>query len=181
MERHPSPGSRLRELGHDLVQDRQHRLGAERDDAGSRLQLGEEEHLVDQLPDLVDLVAGLVDELVHVLSRQARLLEQREQAGERGSQLVRHRGGEARAQLLVRCEVAGLGQVDEPLGPLPDRERDHDRRPPVPSGQKLVRHQLALAHLLVRLARTTAGGDDAVLVVEDDDRFAALLDEHPSA
>ena len=37
--------------------------GAERDDPRSRLELAEEEHLVDELADLLDLGARLVDEV----------------------------------------------------------------------------------------------------------------------
>ena len=114
-QRHAGPRRLLLELRGDLVEHRQHRLGAERDDARPGLELGEEEHLVDQLDDLVDLAPCLLDELGHVLARQAGELEQREQPCERRSQLVRDGGGEARAQLLVRGEVAGLGEVDEPL------------------------------------------------------------------
>ena len=40
---------------------------AERDDARAGLELREEEHLVDQLPNLVDLPPRLLDERVHVL------------------------------------------------------------------------------------------------------------------
>ena len=66
----------------------QHGLGAERDDPGPGLELGEEEHLVDQLDDLVDLASGLLEELRHVLAGKAGELEQREQPCERRAQLV---------------------------------------------------------------------------------------------
>ena len=61
---------------------------SERDDAGARFELAQEEHLVDQLTHLLDLLAGLIDELEHVLTRKCRRLEKRQQARERGTQLV---------------------------------------------------------------------------------------------
>ena len=147
----------LLELAHDLAQHGQHRLGAERDDARAGLELGEEEHLVDQLADLLDLAARLLDELLHVLARQQRELEQRQQPRERRPQLVRHRGGEAGAQLLVGGEVAHLGQVDEPLAPAVDGVR-HDER--ALALQQLRGALVALAHASSacrarRLAATT--------------------------
>jgi hypothetical protein len=86
---------------------------------------------------------------------------------------VRDRGGEAGAQLLVRSEVARLGEVDEPL-----------RTPSTSYGttsgvgrypQQSRRQRLALATpssdwRAPRLAATTSP------LVEDDDRLAALLD-----
>ena len=65
------------------------------------LELGQEEHLVDQLDDLVDLPSGLLEERGHVLAGKAGELEQREQPCERRAQLVRDGSGKARAQLLV--------------------------------------------------------------------------------
>ena len=55
--RHTGPRRLLFELSDDLVEHRQHRLGAERDDPRAGLELGQEEHLVDQLDDLVDLTS----------------------------------------------------------------------------------------------------------------------------
>ena len=93
----------------------QHRRRPQRDDAGARLELAEEEHLVDQLADLLDLAPSLVDEVGDVLAGEQRELEQGEQTGERRPELVRDRGREARAQLLVGGHVADPGEVDEPL------------------------------------------------------------------
>ena len=159
-----------------LAQHRQHGLGAERDDTRPRLELGEEEHLVDQLADLVDLAARLLDELRHVLARQRRELEQREQPRERRPQLVRDGGREARAQLLVGGEVAGLGEVDEPLRRV--------RRPRTgrSSARSLCEQVAALSSSPSRTpsdwrARRLAVSDDPVLV-EHDDRLAALLEQH---
>ena len=68
----------------------------ERDDPGAGLELGEEQDLVDQLADLLDLDARLLDELRDVLARQRRGLEEGEQPGERRPQLVGDGSGEAR-------------------------------------------------------------------------------------
>ena len=104
--------------------------GAERDDAAAGLELGEEEHLVDQLARRLDLVAGAVDERVDVLARQRRRLEQRQQPRERRPQLVRDGGREAGAQLLVGGHVAGLAEVDDPLPPAVDLVGDDQRHDP---------------------------------------------------
>ena len=139
------------------------------------LELGEEEHLVDQLADLVDLAPRLLDELGHVLARQARELEQREQPRERRPQLVRDGGGEAGAQLLVGGEVAGLGEVDEPLLASVDGVRDDER-----AARSCSRSGLSSSPSRTPSdwrARRLAASDDAVLV-EDDDRLAALLEQH---
>jgi hypothetical protein len=80
--------------GHD-VELQAHRDRAERDDPGARLELAQEQHLVDQLADLLHLGPRALDELGHVLARQRRRLEQREQPREWCPQLVRDRGREA--------------------------------------------------------------------------------------
>ena len=181
MQRHAGSGGLLRQLAGDVVEDRQHRLGAERDDARAGLELGEEEHLVDQLADRVDLAPRLLDERRHVLARETRELEQREQPSQRRPQLVRDRGREAGAELLVRGEVAGLGEVDEPLGQAADAVRDDERRTAALAAQERLRQQLAFADPFERLPRAPARRDHAILVVEHDHRLAALLDDHPAA
>ena len=45
--------------------------------------------------------------------------------------------------------------------------------------QEIRRQGLALAQAVDRLPRPAARKQDAIRVVEDDDRLAALLDEHP--
>ena len=64
----------------------------------------------------VDLLSGLLDELVDVGARQRGGLEQHEQARERRPQLVRDGGGEAGAELLVGRELRQ------------GREEEHERR-----------------------------------------------------
>ena len=177
VQRDAGARSLLLELGRDLVKHRQDRLGAERDDAGARFELGQEEHLVDQLADLVDLGARALDEVGDVLPRQRGELEQGEQPGERGPQLVRDGRGESRAQLLVGREVARLREIDEPLRPAVDVVWHHQR--------PLVREQLG-AQLLAfshteRLSRAAAGRDDDPACVEHDDGLAALFQQHLAA
>ena len=46
--------------------------------------------------------------------------------------------------------------------------------------EQAVGDLLALLQPLDRLARAAAAGDHAVLGVEDDDRLAALLEQHPA-
>ena len=53
-------------------------------------------------------------------------------------------------------------------------------RPPSPR-RSAVRQQLAFADPFERLPRAPARRDHAILVVEHDDRLAALLDDHPAA
>ena len=163
----------LLELGQHLLEHRQDRLGAERDDSRARFQLREKEHLVDQLADLVDLAACLLDELGHVLSGQAGELEQGEQPRERRPELVRDRRREARAELLVGGEIAGLGEVDEPLLPAVDRIGDDEGSLAL---QQVGAQLVALANA-ERLPRSPARGEHDSVVVEHDDRLAALLEQ----
>ena len=114
-DRDAGPARALLELGDDRVQLGAHGDRAERDDTRAGLELAEEQDLVDQLADLVDLRPRALDELRDVLAGERRRLEKREQSRERRPQLVRDRGREARAELLVRGEVAAPREVDEPL------------------------------------------------------------------
>ena len=79
----PARDGPLLELLHGLLEHRLHGRGAERDDARAGLELREEEHLVDELGDLVDLRPRLLDERRDVLARQRRRLEKRQEPGER--------------------------------------------------------------------------------------------------
>ncbi len=71
-------------------------------------------------------------------------------------------------------------EVDETLAPTGDLVRDDERDDSALAGQEVRRKSLALAHAVDRLARPAAREQDAVVVVEDDDRLAALLDERPA-
>jgi len=94
-----------------LAHDRQHARPAERDDLSPGLELAQEQHVVDQVAGLLDLLPRLLDEAVDVGAGQGRRLEQHEQACERRPQLVRDRGGKARPELLVGGQLGK--RVDE--------------------------------------------------------------------
>ena len=160
-----------------LLEHGQHRLGAERDDARARLELREEQHLVDQLAVFSTSRACLLNELGDVLTRQRGELEQREEAGERRAQLVRDRGREARAQLLVGGEVAGLGEVDEAFLPAVDLVRDDQRA----LACEQLRVSCSPSRTPERLPRAPAGGEHDAVLVEHDHGLAALLEQHPAA
>ena len=103
-----------------------------------------------------------------------------EQPREWRPQLVRDRGREAGPELLVRGEVAAARQVDEPLPAPVHVVRDDERDDPRLAGEEAVGQLHALLEALDRLPCAAAGREDAVLVVEDDDRLAALLEQHPA-
>ena len=85
----------------DLLEHRQRRRRAERNHLAPALELRQEEHVVDELAHLLDLLACLGDQPVLIRIRKRRRVEQRKQARERRSQLVGHCGGETDAKLLV--------------------------------------------------------------------------------
>ena len=99
----------------DLLEDRESHGRAERNELPARLELAEEEDVVDQLSDLPHLGLGLLDQLVRSASGSVADLEQGEEPRERRAELVRDRGGEAGAKLLVRRQVAGVAHVDQRL------------------------------------------------------------------
>ena len=90
---------------------------------------------------------------------------------------MRDRGGEARAQLLVGGEVAGLGEVDQALLATLDAVGNDESALAL---QQLRAQLVALADT-ERLARPPAGGDDDALSIEDDNGFTAFLEEHLAA
>ena len=179
LERDAGSRGTLLELGRDVVEHRQHRRRAQRDDAGARLELAEEEHLVDQLADLLDLAASLVDEVGDVLAGQQRELEQREQTGERRPELVRDRRREARAQLLVGRHVADPREVDEPLVATVDDVGDDER---VRAVEQLRREA---AHPRGRPRATGGHGGSRRAPIPSasthDHGLAALLEQHPAS
>ena len=165
-ERDPCPAGALLQLRGDGVELRPDGHRAERDDARARLELAEEQHLVDQLADLLDLGPGAVDEVRHVLAGEHRRLEQRQQPRERGPQLVRDGRREPGAQLLVGGQVTAAREVDEPL-PAPVHVVGNDERDdPGLARQEAVRELLALRQTLDRLARAAAGREHAIVLVE---------------
>ncbi len=153
------------------------RRRAERHDLASRLELREEEHVVDQLADLLDLPPGSVDQLQRILARKRSRLEQREESRERRPELVRDRGREAGAQLVVRGVLRRLAQVEERLA-LAERVVGNLDRPSGVAG--FVGQSLPELEVRQRLAGAAARGDDAALTVEHDHDLAALLDRRAS-
>ena len=174
-------GGALLELLDGLVQHGLHRRRAERDDARARLELREEQHLVDELGDLVDLAAGLLDERGDVLARERGRLEEREEPGERSAELVRDGGRETRPELLVGREISFPREVDETLAPTADLVRDDERDDAALAGEQVRGEVLALDEAVDRLARTAAREQDAIVVAEHDHGLAALLDERPAS
>ena len=178
LERDPGSRGTLLELGRDVVEHGS--TGAapsattRAPDSSSR----QEQHLVDQLADLLDLAPSLVDEVGDVLAREQRELEQREETGEGRPELVRDRGREARAQLLVGRHVADAGEVDEPLLPTGDGVGDDER---VRAVEQLVGKLRALPHSVERLAGAATGGEHHPVGVDDDHGLAALLEQHAAS
>jgi len=120
LDREHHPGARrgvVEPLDH-LAQDRERRGVAERDDLLAALELREEEDLVDQGAGVLDLGLRLVDQRLHVGAGQVGRVEEREDAGERGAQLVRNRSCEAGAELV---EAAVIHQIVTTLKPGKNR------------------------------------------------------------
>ena len=147
----------------NLLDDRERERAPERDDLPSGLELAEKEHVVDQVARQLDLLAGLLDELVHVGAGQGRALEQREQARERRAQLVRDRRGEACPQLLVGREL-GQGAHEE------DERVLHVLSHPAPAGVVAQDRD-----------RRRARRRQAPFAVEHDHGLGQPLDERPDA
>jgi hypothetical protein len=85
----------------DILQYRQRRRRAERDDLAAAFELGEEENVVDELAHLLDLLPRLGKECLGVGVRKRRRFEQRQEPRQRRAQLVGHCGGETDPQLLI--------------------------------------------------------------------------------
>ena len=164
-----------RALG-DLLEDRESHGRAERNELPAGLELAEEEDVVDQLSDLPHLGLGLVDQIVLVGVGERRRLEQGEEPRERRAELVRDRGGEAGAKLLVRRQVAGVAHVYERLLRLADVVGDGERIP-----ENGFRRRLPLRERVEELACAAARRHDPSLRVEHDHDLPALLDEDPAA
>jgi hypothetical protein len=88
-------------------------------------------------------------------------------------------GREARAELLVRGQVAAARQVDEPLAASVHVVRHDERDDSRLAGEEAVRQLPTLLEPLDRLAGATAGREHPIVAVQDDHRLAALLEQHP--
>ena len=117
----------LGERAHDLLDHGQRPRASERDDFAARLELAEEEDVVDQVTCLLDLLARLLDEGVDVRTGKRGALEQDEHPRERRPQLVRDRRREARAELLVGRQ---LGERSEEEHESAEARRRAPRPPP---------------------------------------------------
>ena len=180
-EHDAGPHRGLAELLQHLSNERQCAGLAERDDGAARLELAEEEDVVDQLTDQLDFTPCLVGERGGILTRERRSLEQREDPGERRPELVRDGRRETGAKLLVGGQLAGRAQVEQGLFSAVDVVRDEQRLVPAVPLEQLARCRPALGHAFESLARAAAGRNHPVLGVEHEQHLAALFDEHPGA
>ena len=87
------------------------------------------------------------------------------------------RRSEPGAQLLVGGKVAFPREVHESLSPTVGFVRNDEGEDAGRSGEELRRQPVAFANSVDALARAPAREQHALVVVEDDDRFAALLHE----
>src|SRR5207248_5011363 len=108
-------------------------------------------------------------------------LEEGQEPRERRPQLVRDGGGEAGAKLLVGAQVAGRAEVEQRLAAAVDLVRNGERHRAALDPDELRRQRPPLLEPLQRLARAPARADDALLLVQDDDELAALLDQDSPA
>jgi hypothetical protein len=85
-----------------LLQYRQRKRAAEGDDLAAALELGKEQHVVDQLLHLLNLLPRVGKQGVAIRARQIGRLQQGHQSCQRRPQLVRDSRRETDPQLLVR-------------------------------------------------------------------------------
>ena len=157
--------ARSRERGDDLLEHRQRARAAERDDLAARLELGEEEDLVDQLARVLDLGARLLDQLRDVGARQVALSSSTRirASGVRSScETAAVKPG---AQLLVggRAPVATSRKSTSRSGVARPRCSSPSRRPGSSAAEQRLRRR--------------ARGHDPPLAVEHDHRLAAARHE----
>jgi DNA-binding response OmpR family regulator len=167
------PGARraVRERGHDLVDDRARVRRAEGNDLTSALELRQEQDLVDQRAGALDLGACLVDKGMHVGTGQRDRVEEREDPRERRSQLVRHRGREAGAELVEAAVVHQIVTIPKPWNNVPrDYRRDVAR-------VLIIEDDNVIADGMAR--HLQAGGFDPVVVGRGELGLARLRFENP--
>jgi DNA-binding response OmpR family regulator len=161
----------VRERGRDLVDDRARRRRAEGNDLTPALELRQEEDLVDQRSGVLDLGAGVVDERVHVGARQCDRVEEREDPRERRSQLVRHRGREAGAELVEAAVVHQIVTIPKPWNNVPPVYRRDVPRVLIIEDDNVIADGMA-RHL-------QAGGFDPIVVGRGELGLARLRFENP--
>ena len=130
----------------DLLEHGQRARPPERHHFTARLELAEEQDVVDQVAGRVDLLTGLLHELVDVRARKRRGLEQHEQSRERGAELVRDRSREPGPQLLIGGKLRQIADVEHERAAdiLSDPPAAHGLPQGVDSG-RARRHQPPLA------------------------------------
>jgi DNA-binding response OmpR family regulator len=161
----------VRERGRDLVDDRARRRRAEGNDLTPALELRQEEDLVDQRSGVLDLGAGVVDERVHVGARQCDRVEEREDPRERRSQLMRHRGCEAGAELVEAAVVHQIVTIPKPWNNVPRVYRRDVARVLIIEDDNVIADGMA-RHL-------QAGGFDPIVVGRGELGLARLRFENP--
>jgi DNA-binding response OmpR family regulator len=161
----------VRERGRDLVDDRARRRRAEGNDLTPALELRQEEDLVDQRSGVLDLGAGVVDERVHVGARQCDRVEEREDPRERRSQLMRHRGCEAGAELVEAAVVHQIVTIPKPWNNVPPVYRRDVPRVLIIEDDNVIADGMA-RHL-------QAGGFDPIVVGRGELGLARLRFENP--
>jgi DNA-binding response OmpR family regulator len=161
----------VRERGRDLVDDRARRRRAEGNDLTPALELRQEEDLVDQRSGVLDLGAGVVDERVHIGARKCDRVEEREDPRERRSQLMRHRGCEAGAELVEAAVVHQIVTIPKPWNNVPPVYRRDVPRVLIIEDDNVIADGMA-RHL-------QAGGFDPIVVGRGELGLARLRFENP--
>ena len=115
----------------DFVQHGLRIVQAEEDSRATRLQLTQEEDVIDQHPHLLDFSPPLFEERDRILAGKRGGLQQGQEARQRRPELVRDRGREPDPQLFVGRKVSGLPEVDERLLAAINLVRHEDRLVPL--------------------------------------------------
>ena len=125
-----------------LIRGADHADEIARRDAIDLVRAGDGEGALEAYIGLAERSPALLDQALRVHRREQRGLEQREQPGERRSELVGDGGGEARSELFVGGELTRLTQVEQLFAPAVELER-HRSRPPGLGLEHLLRHGLS--------------------------------------
>ena len=141
------------------------------------LKLTEKEHVVDQLPHLIDLSTRQIDELVDVGAGKLDRLDERKKACERRSQLVRNRGREPGTKLFIGVHVAWTPDVHQTFDAIADDQWHLENL----GGASPITHRTGqpptMRDVGIGLACAATGVNHAVVGIEQHDHLAALLDQ----
>ena len=91
--------------------------------------------------------------------------------------MARDGRGESGSELLVGSEVAGSADIDEALPPPADLVGTRKGGLRSVIGEESVRDRLSFQQPRERLAGPAAGGQDTVVLVEDENELSALFDQ----